>query len=288
MKLAEASFTLHLFRRFIRLTGAGPEREIALPLLRLPFLDRTFDLCSRDTRAAYRSAFPTGEIAAALDERMFEDREPLCLRIGAGAKEAGVPWEAFQAEINPLNRHKLAPLRAVDEDRGFGFAAVPDRMRVLALVGHPGPERAFDPQAARDFLADALAAATTASGRIERYDLAQLRADDLGAAVAMAQALRPNVVIFFGIGQKAPACHVWARLLINVCACGQRKLTASSTRDTMIARSPRRLAPFARRVSTGLSGFSRSPTLSSCWRTSLIPGLRGTYLRAQRREVQSW
>lgn len=205
MKLAEASSTSNLFRRFIRLTGAGPDREIALPWLRLPFRDRLFDLWSQDSRAAFRSAFPTGEIAAALDERMFEDREPLFLRIGAGAKEAVIPWEAFQAEVSPLNRHKLAPLRSVDEDRSFGFASVPERMRVLALVGHPGPERAFDPQAAHDFLAETLAAAATASGTIEEYDLLQLRVDDLDAAIALAQTLRPNVVIFFGIGQRAPA-----------------------------------------------------------------------------------
>ncbi|MCA0002790.1 MULTISPECIES: hypothetical protein [Mesorhizobium] len=205
MKLAEASSPSNLFRRFIRLTGAGPDRDIGLPWLRLPFLDRPFDLWSRDSRLALRSAFPAGEIAAALDERMFEDREPLFLRIGAGARESAVPWEAFQAEISPLNRHKLAPVRTVDDDRSFGFAAVPERMRVLALVGHPGPERAFDPQAAHDFLAETLAAAATASGRIDEYDLLQLRADDLDAAVALARTLRPNVVIFFGIGQRAPA-----------------------------------------------------------------------------------
>jgi hypothetical protein len=138
---------------------------------------------------------------------MFEDREPLVLRVGTG-DETKVPWEAFQAEINPLNRHKLAPLRTVDQDRNFGFGAVPSPMRVLALVGHPGAERAFDPLAAQDFLAATLSAARAASGRVARFEVAQLRDDSLDTVAACAAALQPNVVIYFGLGRRAPGPEV--------------------------------------------------------------------------------
>jgi hypothetical protein len=149
----------------------------------------------------------TDAVAAALDERMFEDREPLVLRVGSG-NESRVPWEAFQAEIHPVNRHKLAPLRTVDQDRNFGFGAVPSRMRVLALVGHPGPKRAFDPQAAQDFLAATLSGARAASGRIDRFELAQLRDDSLDVVATCVEALQPNVVIYFGHGRRAPGPEV--------------------------------------------------------------------------------
>lgn len=207
MKVAEVSSSSRWLRPVVQLKGAGQDREIALGGLQLPFFDRPLDLWSRDSRTSFRSAFRTDAIAAALDERMFEDREPLVLRIGSG-DEARVPWEAFQAEINPLNRHKLAPLRTVDQDRNFSFSAVPSRMRVLALVGHPGAERAFDPQAAQDFLAGTLSAARAASGRIERFELAQLRGDSLDVVVACAEALQPNVVIYFGHGRRVAGPEV--------------------------------------------------------------------------------
>jgi hypothetical protein len=207
VKVAEVSCSSRWFRPVVQLKGAGQDREIAFGGLRLPFFDRHFDLWSQDSRTSFRSAFRTDTIAAALDERMFEDREPLVLRVGSG-DEARVPWEAFQAEIHPLNRHKLAPLRTVDQDRNFGFGAVSSRMRVLALVGHPGAERAFDPRAAQDFLAATLSAARASSGRIERFELAQLRDDTLDVVATCAEALQPNVVIYFGHGRRAPGPEV--------------------------------------------------------------------------------
>lgn len=236
MKVAEVSCSSRWLRPVVQLKGAGQDREIALGGLRLPFFDRPFDLWSQNSRTSFRSAFRTDAIAAALDERMFEDREPMVLRVGSG-DEASVPWEAFQAEINPLNRHKLAPLRTVDQGRNFSFSAVPSRMRVLALVGHPGAERAFDPQAAQDLLAAALSAARAASGRIERFELAQLRDDSLDVVVACAEALQPNVVIYFGHGRRAPGPEV------RTAAAENGWMAVSALAQTLFA-APKAAPPF--------------------------------------------
>lgn len=161
------------------------------------------DLWSEKATAQFDASFGKTGIATGLDQLLFNVQEPFRLAISDLAA-AGVPWEAFQRVLHARNRRKFAPIRLLDTDPGFAFSAVPDRMRILALVGDPGESHDFDPQDAEAFFRDAVLAAGTQQESFLDEDplvVTQLRQSSMSDAASLATRHRPNVVIYFGHGR---------------------------------------------------------------------------------------
>ncbi|WP_143131672.1 hypothetical protein [Paraburkholderia aspalathi] len=174
---------------------------------RLPFFNRPVDLWKPTAERDFKSAFGKSGIPAAIDQRMFNRPEPLVLRIGP-AERAPLPWEAFQGLLHLSNQLKFAPLRTVDPDQAFHFDKLDSPMRVLALVGHPGKEPAFDAQDAETFLAGALKAASATHPTLDSWLVRQVNEENLTTVGSEAASLAPNVLIFFGHGEHLPSPRI--------------------------------------------------------------------------------
>jgi hypothetical protein len=181
--------------------------EIVLPGRNVPFLDRGVDLWSDEASKQFERTFGGSNVQQCLDGIMRNVTEPLRLLVTADSGSS-VPWEAFQRNLARVHRRHFAPLRMVGPESSYAYSSVPDRMRVLVLIGHPGDDRSFDPSVAEQLILDAiLRPGTVKSTFLEENAVKaiQLRDDTLPDAANVAAEIRPNVVVFFGNGRRSGA-----------------------------------------------------------------------------------
>lgn len=201
MRVANVGCETHLRRRRIRLAEDGRDPQtFTLAGWEIPGVRRRVDLWSTNAGREFEEAFGGSGIGAAFDGRLFNLPAPLVLRV-PDESPSDIPWEGFQRLLNPANRTKLAPVRIVDPDQAFSYATVPSAMSCLVLVGHPGPDSAFDPAAALQFLESTIRGAMTANGRIPSVQAHQLRHGGLGSVADAVRERKPNVVVYFGHGR---------------------------------------------------------------------------------------
>ena len=204
MKVVDVTLKAGLLSNTVTFTERGKVvAKFNLAGGRLPFFNRPVDLWKPTAERDFKSAFGKSGIAAAIDQRMFNRPEPLVLRIGP-AERAPLPWEAFQGLLHLSNQLKFAPLRTVDPNQAFHFDKLDSPMRVLALVGHPGKEPAFDAKDAQTFLARVLKAASATHPTLESWLVLQVNEESLLAVASEVASLAPNVLIFFGHGEHLP------------------------------------------------------------------------------------
>ncbi|MGO7837208.1 hypothetical protein [Rhizobium johnstonii] len=203
MRIVDASITTSLIKRTLRLSDIDRAADFVVPGRSLPFASKPIDLWSEHAQKQFDSGFGSSGIAGDLDKRMFNRAGPTVLRVLAAEVDL-VPWEAFQRQLDTANRRKFAVVRAIDPDKAFKFDKTASPMRVLALVGHPGDEAAFDPGNAQTFLTSVLNAAAAANPRIERAVVIQLRRETLAECTTVVTELNPNVLLFFGHGEHSP------------------------------------------------------------------------------------
>ncbi|NLR98097.1 hypothetical protein HGP17_14880 [Rhizobium sp. P38BS-XIX] len=203
MRIVDASIRTSLFKRTLTLSDIDRAADFIVPGRNLPFAPKPINLWSEDAQKQFDSCFGSSGIASDLDKRMFNRAGPTILRVPAAEADL-VPWEAFQRQLDTANRRKLAIVRAIDQDKAFRFDKTPSRMRILALVGHPGDDTAFDPGNAQTFLTSVFNAAVTANPRVERAVVTQLRRQNLADCISVVTDLNPNVLLFFGHGGHSP------------------------------------------------------------------------------------
>jgi hypothetical protein len=201
VRVADVECETHLGRRRIKLAEDGRDLQtFRLAGWEILGMRRRVDLWSTNAGREFDEAFGASGIGAALDRRLFNLPGPLVLRVPDGSP-SDIPWEGFQRLLNPANRTKLAPVRIVDPDQAFSYATVPSAMSCLVLVGHPGPDSAFDPAAALQYIESTIRGAMTANGRIPSVQAHQLRHGGLEAVADAVRERKPNVVVYFGHGR---------------------------------------------------------------------------------------